>query len=135
MNILIVEGHHRMRWLLAEIVRIAFEPTPVLEAGDARTALRLCREIRPELIIVAAGLGEGADVELVAEITSLLPDSKVVVLAQYRSLAGLHAAHKAGAAAFLAKDEVFEKLLPMLKRMFWRPNGDSDPANDTFTSE
>lgn len=135
MNILIVEAHNRMRWLLADVVRIAFETSPVLEAPDAGTALQLCRDTRPELILVAAGPGEGVGIELVAEIMSILPQAKLVVLAQQGSLAGQHAARKAGAAAFLPKDEVFEKLLPLLKQVLWRPNGESGSANDVFTVE
>jgi chemotaxis response regulator CheB len=44
---LIVEDNAHMRHLLIEIVRPAFAPSTVLEAADASSATRLCRETRP----------------------------------------------------------------------------------------
>lgn len=130
MNILIVDPHHRMRWLLADVIRIAFEPSPVLEAADADTALKLCCDARPELVLVAVAPGEGVGMDLVAVIMSKLPQAKLVVLAQHSNLEG--AARRAGAAAFLLKDEVFGKLISLLKQVVWRPHGEPGPAEGVF---
>lgn len=103
-----------MRQLLIEIVRPAFAPSTVLGAADACSATRLCRETRPELVLMDVALPDGNGIALTAEIKTLLPTSKVVIVSNHRSRACQEAAATAGAAAYVFKDEVFDKLLPTL---------------------
>ena len=103
-----------MRHLLTEIVRPAFAPSTVLEAADASSATRLCRETRPELVLMDVALPDGNGIALTADIKSVLPTSKVVIVSGNRSRACQEAAATAGAAAFVSKDEIFDKLLPAL---------------------
>jgi DNA-binding NarL/FixJ family response regulator len=100
--ILIVEDNRHMRRLLIEIVRPAFAASTVLEAADARTATRLCRETRPALT---------------AEIKSLFPTTRVVIVSGYRWPEWQYAAAAAGAAAYVLKDDVLDKLLPALAQV------------------
>lgn len=103
-----------MRQLLIEIVRQAFVPSTVLEAADASSATRLCRETRPELILMDVALPDGNGIALTAEIKSLLPTSKVVIVSNHTTRASQDAAATAGAAAYVFKDEILDKLLPAL---------------------
>ena len=103
-----------MRYLLTEIVRPVFARSTVLEAADASSAARLCRETRPELVLMDVALPDGNGIALTAEIKSLLPASKVVIVSSDRSRACQAAAATAGAVAYIFKDEVFDKLLPVL---------------------
>jgi DNA-binding NarL/FixJ family response regulator len=112
--ILVVEDNRHMRQLLIEIVRQAFAPSTVLEAADASTAARLCRESGPELVLMDVALPDGNGIALTAEIRSLLPTSKVVIVSNHRSRACQDAAATAGAAAYVFKDEILDKLLPTL---------------------
>ncbi|HEX9129077.1 MAG TPA: response regulator, partial [Gemmatimonadaceae bacterium] len=112
--ILIVEDNRHMRQLLIEIVRQAFVPSTVLEAADASSATRLCRETRPELILMDVALPDGNGIALTAEIKSLLPTSKVVIVSNHTTRASQDAAATAGAAAYVFKDEILDKLLPAL---------------------
>jgi DNA-binding NarL/FixJ family response regulator len=112
--ILIVEDNRHMRHLLTEIVRPAFSPSTVLEAADAGSASRLCRETRPDLVLMDVALPDGNGIALTADIKSLLPKSKVVIVSGNRSRACKEAAATAGAAAFVFKDEIFDKLRPAL---------------------
>ena len=114
MIILIVEDNRHMRHLLIEIVRAAFAPSKVLGAADASSASRLCRETRPELVLMDVALPDGNGIALTAEIKSMLPASKVVIVSNHRSRASQDAAATAGATAYVFKDEVFDKLLPAL---------------------
>ena len=103
-----------MRHLLMDILRPAFAPSTVLEAADASTATRLCRETRPDLVLMDVALPDGNGIALTAEIKSLLPTSKVVIVSNNRSRAYQDVAATAGAAAYVFKDDVFDKLLPTL---------------------
>ena len=103
-----------MRHLLMEIVRPAFASSTVLGAADASSATRLCRETGPELVLMDVALPDGNGIALTAEIKSLLPASKVVIVSNHRSRAYQDAAATAGSAGYVFKDDVFDKLLPTL---------------------
>ena len=103
-----------MRHLLTEIVRPAFLLSTILEAPDVNSATALCRETRPELVLMDVALPDGNGIDLTAQIMSLLPTSKVVIVSNNRSRACQHAAATAGAAAYVFKDDVFDTLLPTL---------------------
>ena len=103
-----------MRRLLIEMVRPAYPSSTVLGAEDARSATSLCRETRPDLVLMDVALPDGNGVALTAEIKSLLPTSKVVIVSNHCSSACQDAAAVAGAAAYVFKDDIFDKLLPAL---------------------
>jgi two-component system, NarL family, nitrate/nitrite response regulator NarL len=115
-NILIVEDNRHMRRLLREMVSAEFAPDSVAEAANGRSALALCQEIRPELILMDVGLPDVSGIELTAAIKStLLPGAKVVIVSNHRSALSQDAARKAGASAYVFKDEVADQLLSTLR--------------------
>ena len=130
MNILIVEDNLHMRRMLIEMVGAAFEDGLALEAADANSALTLCRDIRPELVLMDVGLPDGNGIDLTAAIMSLLPESKVVIVTNHRSRVYQDAARTAGAAAYILKDEVHEKLIPTLALTLFQPGGGPKPGED-----
>ena len=103
-----------MRHLLLEMVRPAFAASTVLEAADVSSATRLCRETRPELVLIDVARPDGNGIALTAEIKSLLPTTKVVIVSGYQWSAWQDAAATAGAAAYVFKGEIHDKLLPTL---------------------
>jgi DNA-binding NarL/FixJ family response regulator len=117
MNILIVEGNRHMRRMLMEMVGAALTPHPVLEAADASSALLLARAARPGLVLMDVGLPDANGIELTAEIKSLLPESRVVIVSDQRTRASQDAAYASGAAAYVFRDDVYETLLPTLTRV------------------
>ena len=116
-NILIVDDNRHMRRMLMGMVGSAFDPSPVLEAADGRSAMLLCREARPELVLMDVALPDASGIDLAAEIMALLPASKVVVVSNHQTRACQDAARSAGAAAYVFKDEVYEKLIPALTQV------------------
>ena len=106
-----------MRRMLKEMVGTAFAPIPVLEAGDGRSARMLCHDARPELILMDVALPDASGIDLTTEIMALLPTSKVVVVSNHQTRACQDAARNAGAAAYVFKDEVYEKLIPALTQV------------------
>ena len=114
MIILIVEDNRHLRQLLTEILRPAFVQSTILEAPNVSSATALCRETPPELVLMDVALPDGNGIALTAEIKSLLPTSKVVIVSNNQSRACQDAATTAGAAAYVFKDDVFDKLLPAL---------------------
>jgi DNA-binding NarL/FixJ family response regulator len=112
--ILIVEDNSHMRHLLIEMLRPVFAASTILEAADARDATRLFRETRPDLVLMDMSLPDGNGIALTAEIKSLFPTTKVVIVSGYQWREWQDAAATAGAAAYVFKDEIHDKLLPTL---------------------
>jgi DNA-binding NarL/FixJ family response regulator len=115
--ILIVEDNRHMRRMLTEILRPAFTTTPIFEAADARSAIALVHEIRPDLVLMDVALPDGNGISLTSEITSLFPATRVVIVSGHCTRACQDAAHAAGAAGYVFKDEVYASLLPTLARV------------------
>ena len=114
MHILIVEDNRHMRRMLVEFVHSAFPATVVLDAADGSSALTLCRDVRPELVVMDVALPDANGIDLTARIKSLLPHTEVVIVSSHRSGVYQDAARVAGVAAYVFKDEVHGKLLPAL---------------------
>jgi two-component system NtrC family response regulator len=115
-NILIVEDNRHMRRILNEIVRSAFDPSAVLEASDVSSAMSVCRNARPELILMDVALPDGSGISLTAAIKGLWPATKVVMVSNHRTRACTDAARTAGASEYVFKDDVYAMLLPALTR-------------------
>jgi two-component system NtrC family response regulator len=113
-NILVVEDNPHMRRVLARMVRMAFAVATVLEAQDAAGALALCRESCPELVLMDVKLPDGNGIELTGRIRVMLPATPVVIVSTHRDRAYREAARAAGAADYVCKDDIGEKLLPAL---------------------
>jgi len=112
--ILVVEDNRPMRLLLIDLVRSAFPTSTVLEAADAGSATRLCSHTCPDLVLMDVALPDGNGIALTAQIKSLHPASRIVVVSSDQSRACQEAAAAAGATAYVVKDDVFDKLLPAI---------------------
>jgi two-component system sensor histidine kinase/response regulator len=109
-NILIVEDNAHMRRLLVGLVRSILRPNRVLEAADGRGALQACRGARPKVVVMDVRLPDANGIELTAEIKSMLPQSVVVIVSSTGNARSREAARAAGAAAYVLKEDVYEKL-------------------------
>ena len=114
MTILVVDDNRHMRRMLLELVGGAYEGRELLEAPDGATALALCRETQPDVILMDISLPDSNGIELTQEIRTMLPASKVVIVSCHRSTFSQDAARRAGASAYVLKEEVFATLLPAL---------------------
>jgi DNA-binding NarL/FixJ family response regulator len=124
-NILIVEDNRHLRRMLLELVGAAFASHAVVAVARGSNAMALCRDIRPELVLMDVGLPDANGIDLTAEIRSLVPESKVVIVSNHCSRASVDAARAAGAAAYVFKDEIYDRLLPTIVNVL---NGLPDPT-------
>lgn len=109
---LIVEDQEYMRRMLREFLQSAFPDKNILEAGDGRSALALCSERRPQVVLMDIGLPDANGIELTAQIKTMLPDTAVIIVSSYAGSAYTERAKAAGAFAYVAKEAVHDKLLP-----------------------
>ena len=112
-RVLIVDDAELFRAALAAAVKEAgFEV--VATAADAMTAMTLAKEYQPELILLDVLMPGMSGLEVVATISSDVPNAAVVLLTSSESVEDLLAGIKAGARGYLTKDTPLEDLVSAL---------------------
>jgi len=87
----------------------------IAEAEDGRTALRLARELKPDLIIMDIGMAELNGMEATRQIRAEAPRVKVIALSMHSDVRFVSEMLKAGASGYLLKDSAFEELARAIK--------------------
>lgn len=111
---LIVEDQEYMRQMLREFLQTAFPDKNIMEAGDGRTALALCSERQPGLVLMDVGLPDADGIELTEKIKAMFPAITVIIVSSHAGSAYTERARSAGAFAYVAKETVTEQLLPAI---------------------
>ena len=85
------------------------------EAANGREALRVVREARPDIVIMDVAMPELNGIEATRQITSEFPGVKVIVLSMHAEKRFVSLMFKAGAKAYLSKENAFKELSRAIK--------------------
>lgn len=114
-TVLVIDDHTSF----AELLTLAVDREPDLQglgyARNASVGLRMCRSLRPDVVVVGCGQLEDRGPAIAAEIVAALPGIRVVMLASEPTREGLAQAAAAGASAFLARETPLTKLLATVR--------------------
>ena len=80
------------------------------ESADGRSAVTLCAELRPDVVVMDIGMPDLNGIEATRRIRADQPQVKVVALSMHSDRRFLTEALKAGASGYLLKDSAFEEL-------------------------
>lgn len=127
---LIVEDQDYMRRMLREFLQAAFPDKNILEAGDGRSALALCTERRPGIVLMDIGLPDANGIELTAQIKRMLPDTAVIIVSNQTGNAYTERAKAAGAFAYVNKEAVHDELLPTVTAALDLAHPDTNPQQN-----
>ena len=110
-RILLVEDHKMVREAVGLI--LAREPDIVVagDACDGKSALALCRELRPNLVLVDIALPDIGGIELTRRLLAESPGLRVLALSAHLDLHFIAAALEAGAAGYVNKASGKDELL------------------------
>ncbi|ATC63047.1 DNA-binding response regulator [Nibricoccus aquaticus] len=116
-RIFIVDDHPLLRRGLAELINR--EPDMVFcgEAEDSPSALKMISQIKPDLVIVDISLKGYNGIELIKNIKAF--DSKIQILVLSMHDESIYAMRvlKAGAKAYVMKQEVVDKVMEAVRRI------------------
>lgn len=88
----------------------------VATAGDAASAVRIARAVRPDVVLMDLNLGETTGVEATTMITGALEGTRVLVLSASGEHSDVLEAVKAGASGYLVKSASAEELVEAVNR-------------------
>jgi DNA-binding NarL/FixJ family response regulator len=85
-------------------------------AGEANSAVRIARTVRPDVVLMDLNLGAGSGVPAILEITGALPRTRVLVLSASGAHQDVLEAVKAGASGYLVKSASAEELVDAVRK-------------------
>jgi DNA-binding NarL/FixJ family response regulator len=116
MGVLIVDDHPMMRFGIASI--LTSNGMKVLaQAGTGTDAVRMHRQLRPDVTLMDLQLPDMNGVEAIRQIRMSAPDSKFVVLTTYGGDEDIRQALGAGASGYLIKGMTHDVLLKALHQV------------------
>ena len=114
-SIVLVDDHKIMRDGIKAILERTGEFTVVGEADNGMEAVRVCTQVRPDLVLMDIGLPGLNGAEATRELLRHIPALKVVILSMYDDDQMVVAAIRAGARAFVLKKASDNDLLDALR--------------------
>jgi DNA-binding NarL/FixJ family response regulator len=85
------------------------------EAEDGTAAVKMARDLRPDIVIMDISMPNLGGIDATREIKAALPDTKVIVLSMHANRSYVIEVLRAGASAYLLKDSTFEQLTKALE--------------------
>lgn len=111
MKVLIADDNPAFSALLQRIC--AGVAAEIRVCADGASAVAACAEFQPDWILLDLGLPVLDGLSAAARILQVRPDARIIILTEHRGPLYQEAARRAGARAFVPKDDL-SPLLPML---------------------
>ncbi|HEY1773314.1 MAG TPA: response regulator transcription factor [Gammaproteobacteria bacterium] len=115
MRVLIADDHTLVRAGLTSLIARLPEMEVVAEAADGRQALRLVRDLQPDIVLMDIAMPGLNGLESAERIHGIHPKIKIIILSMHASEEYVAQALKAGASGYLLKDAATAELEMALK--------------------
>jgi len=115
LRILLADDHQIVREGLRALIQEQEDMEVVAEAEDGRSAVRLGRELLPDVIIMDVSMPDLNGIEAARQVASELPGVKVIGLSIHSDRTLAEAMLRAGASGYLVKDCTIEELAAAIR--------------------
>ncbi len=130
-RLLIADDHALVREGMRAMLASEQNLEVVGEAENGREALELCRELRPDLILMDVRMPQMDGLAATREIKGEYPETRILILTTHESPEYLMDAIRAGAAGYVLKDSTKQRLLDAVRRVI---SGES-PVNQELAMQ
>jgi DNA-binding NarL/FixJ family response regulator len=117
MRVVIADDQEFLRRDLRAVLCEAKDVEVCAEAIDGRDALAKSLEFRPDIVIMDIIMPRIEGIEAIRLLRKALPQTKILSLSHYDIPEMVNEVEQAGAAAFVSKLLVWNKLVPSLRRV------------------
>lgn len=111
LRVLIVDDHPVFRQGVRDVLETESGLTVIGEAADGEVALRLARELQPDVILMDINLPNMNGLQVTRHLKAERDNAKIIMLTGYDNEEQVYHAIRAGASAYCPKDIMPEKLV------------------------
>ncbi len=117
-RILAVDDHALLRQGIASLIADESDMTLVAEAADGREAIQQFRTHRPDITLMDLQMPEMNGLDTMIAILGEFPETRIIVLTTYSGDVQALRALKAGARAYLLKNNLRKELLDVIRAVY-----------------
>jgi DNA-binding NarL/FixJ family response regulator len=110
-NIFIADDHNLVRQGIVAMLKNQYIFTIVGEASDGAQAVRMVKELKPDIIIMDISMPTLNGLEATYQIKRDMPDAKILILTQHENEEYIIQIIKAGASGYVLKSSVSDDLV------------------------
>lgn len=115
-RLLIVDDNQEFRTMLKSYLVSQKLPFEIYEANSAEMAVTKASFIKPHVILMDINLPQANGLVAAREILTELPETKLIILTMFEIDVFKKAALDVKAVDFIAKSEIYERLMPALNK-------------------
>jgi two-component system, NarL family, response regulator NreC len=116
-KVLIADDHKIVREGICALLNNEADIKVVAEAEDGPAAVRLAKELLPDIVVMDIGLPNLNGIEATRQIVACVPGVKVIALSMHSDRRYILEMLKAGAKAYLLKDCAFEEMIQAVRNV------------------
>jgi two-component system, NarL family, response regulator NreC len=114
-KILLADDHVVLRQGLSRSLQTEKDMEIVGHANDGHTAVKLCQELAPDVVVMDISMPDLNGIEATRQIAKTMPKSKIIGLSMHSTKKFVMEMFKAGASGYLLKDCEFDELVTAIR--------------------
>ncbi|GGK35472.1 DNA-binding response regulator [Yeosuana aromativorans] len=134
-KILLVDDHQILRDGIRNVIERSTTMEVIAEAKDGREAIKLCNQLKPNIVIMDIAMEGLNGVEATKRIVQENPETKVIALSMHSSKRFVLGMLKAGAYGYLLKDCDSDELIKAIKTVSINKKYIAQNISDVILSE
>ncbi len=116
-KVLLADDHSIVRAGLRRLVEESGDMTVVAEAADGREAIRLVRQLHPDVAVIDLSMPEIDGLEVINRLRPEFPDLPIIVLTMHAENQYVVRAIEAGAMGYITKQSAPENLVDAIRKV------------------